>query len=557
MSQSSIEARTILALQALQNNTHLSIRRAAKSYQVPRTRLRRRLKGIPSISNISPKSRKLSDLEEQTIAEYILDLDSRGFPPRLLSVEEMANQLLAKREEQPVGKRWAFNFVKRHPQLQMRSFRKYDYKRAKCEDPALIRQWFLLVENTIAKYGIGSNDLYNFDETGFLMGIIGSGMVVTGAERRGNPKSIQPGSREWVTAIQAINAEGWAIPPFIIVAGQYHLATWYQDHNLPGDWAISTTQNGWTNDETGLEWLKHFDHHTGPRSVGQYRLLVLDGHGSHHTTDFELYCKEHKIITLCMPPHSSHLLQPLDVSCFGPLKQAYGKQIEHLIRSSITHISKTEFLPAFYTAFKASLTEKNIKGGFRGAGLVPLDPEVVVSKLDVRIQTPTPAEEEPSLPDPWVSATPKTASEARSQTEYLKRRIRRLQSSSPASILDALTSLSKGAEVIMHRMALLESEIRDLRQANETLSRRRRAKRTRLQNKGKMTIQEGRDAIDQMVPDMLGEAEFPENRGQEREAQLRERRCGLCRKTGHNARTCQIVVEISDDEDSDESELIE
>jgi hypothetical protein len=106
-------------------------------------------------------------------------------------------------------------------------------------------------------------------------------------------------------------------------------------------------------------------------------------------------------------------------------------------------------------------------------------------------------------------------------------------------------------------MALLESEVRDLRQANDTLSRRRKAKRTRLQNKGKMTIQEGRDAIDQMVPDVEREAESSENVGQEGGVQLKERRCGLCRKTGHNARTCQIVVKIFEEEDSDESELIE
>jgi hypothetical protein len=73
------------------------------------------------------------------------------------------------------------------------------------------------------------------------------------------PKLVQPGSREWVTVIQAINAEGWAIPPFIVVAGQYHLASWYRGSNLAGDWAITTTQNGWTNNEIGLEWLKHFD----------------------------------------------------------------------------------------------------------------------------------------------------------------------------------------------------------------------------------------------------------------------------------------------------------
>jgi hypothetical protein len=66
------------------------------------------------------------------------------------------------------------------------------------------------------------------------MGVIASGMVVTGTERRRRPKSVQPGGRERITVIQAINAEGQAIPPFIIDAGQYHLANWYRESNLPG-----------------------------------------------------------------------------------------------------------------------------------------------------------------------------------------------------------------------------------------------------------------------------------------------------------------------------------
>src|SRR5688572_1130816 len=245
-----------------------------------------------------------------------------------------------------------------------------------------------------------------------MMGVIASGMVVTGAERRGNPKRVQPGNREWVTVIQSISAQGWAAPPFIIIAGQYHLSSWYQESTLPGDWAIATTKNGWTDNATGLLWLKHFNQHIKKRLNGAYRLLILDGHESHHSAEFEAYCKENKVITLCMPPHSSHLLQPLDVGCFGPLKKAYGREIEHLIKCFITHVSKTEFFPAFYAAFQATMTERNIKAAFKGAGLVPLDPESVVSKLDVQLRTPTPVEEEASYPTLWVSKTPKTVLEA-------------------------------------------------------------------------------------------------------------------------------------------------
>ena len=62
--------------------------------------------------------------------------------------------------------------------------------------------------------------------------------------------------------------------------------------------------------------------------MGDYRLLILDGHGSHTTAGFDRFCIEKKIILLYMPPYSSHLLQPLDVSCFAPLKHLYNQRVQ-------------------------------------------------------------------------------------------------------------------------------------------------------------------------------------------------------------------------------------
>ncbi|EYB30540.1 hypothetical protein FG05_35167 [Fusarium graminearum] len=450
----------------------------------------------------------------------------------------MANQLLASRNAQPVGQRWAINFINRQPDLKMRYPQRHDYKRSLCNDPALICNWFRLVQNTIAKYGIQIDDIWNFDETGLMMGMISTRKVVTRAERRGKPKSVQPGNREWVTVIEGINATGWAIPPFIIVTGKHHLRNWYEGSSLPADWAIATTQNGWTNNETGLKWLKHFDEHTINRSVGQYRLLILDGHESHRSADFEAYCKEKKIITLCMPAHASHLLQPLDVGCFGPLKMAYGQEINRLIRRSINHITKTEFFPAFYAAHQATITESNIKGGFRGAGLVPFDPESVISKLDIRLRTPTPPKGDTGQAQPWTPKTPKTVLEADFHSEYLQRRIRRHNSSSPESIINAIKSNTKALKDNIQEIALLRAEVRELREENATLSRAKRVKRTRLQDSGKMTIGNSQSQIDQIDVDTQVVAESSRSGSQGRSVRPGVRRRGICSKTGHNARTC-------------------
>ena len=102
----------------------------------------------------------------------------------------IANLLLAARGAPPVGTRWPYRFITRHEKLKTRQVRRYDYRRALCEDPAVINAWFSLVENTITKYGIADDDIYNFDETGFQMGVISAGMVVTSSERVLNAKLI-------------------------------------------------------------------------------------------------------------------------------------------------------------------------------------------------------------------------------------------------------------------------------------------------------------------------------------------------------------------------------
>ena len=257
--------------------------------------------------------------------QRILELDQRGIGATRDMVRDMANDLLAERDGGTVGKHWVDNFKKRTPEIKLRRSRPYDRQRALNEDPRVVTLWFELVANTKEKYGITDEDTYNFDETGFMMGVIKGQMVFTGSEKRGNPKGIQPGNREWVTDIQGVNAKGWALPPFLIFPSKVLISSWF--YNLPWDWVIQVSPNGWTSNKLGLAWLKHFNTHTKARSVGAHRLLIVDGHESHNSHEFHKYCLEEKIIVLQMPAHSSHLLQPLDVGCFSPLKRAYSNKI--------------------------------------------------------------------------------------------------------------------------------------------------------------------------------------------------------------------------------------
>ena len=553
MESSSNERYMTLALQALENDPKLSIRKAAKLYKVSRMTLTRRQRGDPSQAETIVKSRKLTNLEEESLIQRIIQLDSQGFPVRIHSVEDMANLLRRERDASPVGKNWAKNFIRRQPELRTRQTRSYDNQRALCEDPRKIQDWFTLVANFMAKFGIRVEDIYNFDETGFLMGILGTTTVVTSSDRTTKPKLVQPGNREWVTVIQGINSQGWAVPPFIIFKGKWHLGSWYEEQHLPAGWRIAVSENGWTTNELTLEWLKHFEKFTRTKKVGGYRLLILDGHESHHSSEFEEYCRTNNILTLCMPAHSSHLLQPLDIGCFGPLKKAYSRQIENLVRSRITYIAKESFIPAFIEAFRATMTKENIQGGFRGAGLVPYDPEVVISKLDIKLSTPIPENSRPSTSHSWVSKTPQTTKDASSQTTLIKEKIVRHQGSSPTPILEAMDLFAKGTAKVMQENILLKTEVERLQQANNELSRRRRTKRQRIQQGGTLDLQDIQELETQN--DVQGQirTEEGQSRGKKRQGESYNRRCGGCGQTGHNKRTCQATRSASYDSENIQS----
>lgn len=129
-----------------------------------------------------------------------------------------------------------------------------------------------------AKYGILDEDLYNFDETSFMIYQIACSMVVTGADREWKEKKVQSGKREWVTAIQGVCTDSWCVPSFIAVKGRTPRANWYADSTLPRDWVIKPISSGWTVNETGLDRTRYFEQHTAARAKGLYRMLMIDGH---------------------------------------------------------------------------------------------------------------------------------------------------------------------------------------------------------------------------------------------------------------------------------------
>lgn len=135
---------------------------------------------------------------------------------------------------------------------------------------------------------------------------------------------------ELVTVIECISADGSCLAPFFVFKSAAHPprvdANWVWA-NGPSDARYSASATGWTDSELGVEWISYFDEATAELADGP-RLLIVDGHGSHISYDFIVYAMHHNITLLCLPPHSTHILQCLDVGIFSPLQHRYARVVE-------------------------------------------------------------------------------------------------------------------------------------------------------------------------------------------------------------------------------------
>jgi DDE superfamily endonuclease len=145
---------------------------------------------------------------------------------------------------------------------------------------------------------------------------------------------------------------------------------------------IALSDNGWTDNELGIRWLKEcFEPETRP-APRKSRILIMDGHACHISTEALKFCIASNIIVLCLPSHSTHITQPLDVGIFRPLAMAYSKGVlERGEYSPIYSVDKLQFLEIYQYARQTAITNSNIASAWKKAGLSPFDLEIVLQQL--------------------------------------------------------------------------------------------------------------------------------------------------------------------------------
>ena len=175
------------------------------------------------------------------------------------------------------------------------------------------------------------------------------------------------------------NAAGTALPLMIIYpkaypGGQYKFGG-------PDDAVYARSESGWVDSELFYLWMqKVFLKYAVPERP---LVLIVDGYKSHLTMELIDLCRENQVILLCLPPHTTHALQPLDVSVFKSLKAHFARCLRAFCFTKKNFVvTKRDFARVVKEPFEMAFSMTNIKNGFRKCGIFPLNRDAIdTSKL--------------------------------------------------------------------------------------------------------------------------------------------------------------------------------
>ena len=375
------EEQMSLAHQAYTTDKH-SVRRIAEEYGIPKSNLQDRVSGKVLPGTKSGKRRYLSEEEEEEMVGFLVNCARIGFPRSRSEVIRIVQQVCDRRGVTcVVSHGWWERFCQRHPSICLRTPTTLSHARVKGASPEAIGAYFDTLEETLSRNDLldKPGQVFNMDETG--MPLDPKSMKAIAEKGMKDPSYVSSGNRSQITAVGCICAAGFSIPPMLI----YDRKTLHPDMTIgeiPGTF-YGFTSNGWMDQELFENWLvSHFLRYAPPvRPL----LLLLDGHSSHYSPYAIRIAAKEQIILFTLPPHTSHISQPLDKGCFGPLKVAWRKACQTYMRKNPGKvITRFSFCGVFAEAWLASMTMQNIISSFRATGVFPLDRSQVQDQQCVR-----------------------------------------------------------------------------------------------------------------------------------------------------------------------------
>ena len=322
---------------------------------------------------------KLTEEDEAKLAAYLIETSKQGYGKSKEIIMFMATQIAKKRgkkvPEGGLSEMWWRSFLKRHPEISLRSSQNFGLVRTLVSKPT-IEAFYDRLLNTMLNNGGGSlvdkpHLIFNADESGIEFDAINK--IVAAKRGAKHVPRISKGQHEKVTVLACASASGASLPPMFIFKSPNGRVPYGVQEGAPEGTLFVAQKSGWIDKDLYLKWFRDLF----LKSIHSERpvLLIVDGHKAHVTKDVIELAVRNNVLVFCLPAHASHLLQPLDLSLFGPLKKGWIKACAAFHHLTSVVVNQRNFAKIFNVAWHTSTTPDVIRSGFETSGIYPFDPK--------------------------------------------------------------------------------------------------------------------------------------------------------------------------------------
>lgn len=348
-----------------------------------------------SLFSLSAPPTYLTADQEARLVDWLLSMAKIGYGVTRQEIPNIVKDLLDKYEadgyeipadrkfvDNKPSKNWVSRFIGRHPNISPRTPENLGFQRTHITEER-IKDWFSSLEKFLndehnidaAEYFKPENGsrVFNLDESGFPLQGTNQRLKIIAEKGIKNVHRISSDTREQITVLACVAANGTFEKPLVVFPGQRMPK--YNFGNIDAaKYSLGHSMNGWMTSDVFFTWLSSIFYPSVKDRVTFPIIVFLDGHTSHINLAVAEFCRDHSIILFCFPPHASHVLQPLDVTIFGPLKKKWNASIENFRLLNKVSITRSHFFHVFDPAWESCVAmTQNVIAGFRCCGLVPFN----------------------------------------------------------------------------------------------------------------------------------------------------------------------------------------
>ena len=357
--------------------------RASRDYSVPESTLRDRTRGLVDLDVKIGFDRIFSAEEEEKLVGHVSYMAEIGYGYGVSGIRYMAKnyaESLGKpvKAKDALSNCWFYSFLKRWPNLKVAKPQKLTIVRAKSASRDTLDKYYKELGTILTNHNLRDKpqNIYNVDESGVSTEHSPPKIVCSTNTK---PQNITSTRSSNVTIIAAGNALGNSVPPYYIFPGQ----RWNPDFlngACPGA-AGKMSKKGWSNSETFHNYItKHFATFVklSDDKASDHTLILYDGHKSHISLTLSDWAKKHNVTLFVLPPHSSHLTQPLDVAVFGPFKAIYNSECQaYMKKFPGANITSYQIAELTNKPYLKALSAENLISAFRRTGIHPFNNKAI------------------------------------------------------------------------------------------------------------------------------------------------------------------------------------